>query len=428
MNSSIPQSNRPRVVIIGGGFGGLAAARALRRAPVQVILIDKNNYHTFQPLLYQVATAGLEPDSIGYPLRKIFKGYHNLLYRMAEVNFIDAASKKVETSIGPISYDYLIVAAGSRSNFFGMDSFSAHSMPMKSIPEAMDIRARLFRNFEKATLTDNLADQDALMTVVVVGGGPTGVETAGAIGELKRHILPRDFPELDIRRMQIHLVEAGPSLLAAMSAHASESARHYLEELGVTVWLNAPVVDFDGVGLKLKNGVTIRSGAVIWSAGVEGALIPGLPDPLIQRGNRIQVDDCCRVEGAESVYVIGDLAFRPTEAFPKGLPMVAQVAIQMGGFVAYDLKRRLNGKEPIPFEYKDLGSMATIGRNRAVVDLKPVRFSGLIAWFVWMAVHLMTLVGFRNRVVVFINWVYNYFSYDRGIRLILTPTGRKDPS
>lgn len=421
MPVNIPVSNQPRLVIIGGGFGGMKLARRLRHAQLQVVMIDRNNYHTFQPLLYQVSTGGLEPDSIGYPLRKVFKKQENFIFRMAEVTKITSERNVIETSIGEISYDYLVIAAGSKTNYFGMNDMEQHAMPMKSIPQAMELRSLILQNFEKALLTDSLDEQEALMTTVVVGGGPTGVETAGALGELKQHVLPRDYPELFLEKMQIHIIEKLDRLMPTMSKDASQKTLEFLKRFSVTVWLNAGVTSYDGKTLTLSNGKQILSFAVIWTAGVTGALIPGLNGEVIIKGSRIKVDSFNRVEGYENIFAIGDIATMITENRPNGHAMVAPVAVQQGALLAKNLINLMNKRKLIPFIYRDLGMMATVGRNRALVDLPFIKFQGIFAWFIWMFVHLMLLVGFRNRVIVFINWAWNYFSYDRGIRLILRP-------
>ncbi len=421
MNLNIPSTQSPRLIIIGGGFGGLSIVRSLRHQDIQIVLIDKNNYHTFQPLLYQVATAGLEPDSIAFPLRKIFKHYPNLIFRMAEVLEINPDKNELQTSIGNISYDFLVIATGSKTNFFGMESFAKNSMPMKSIPEALNLRSLLLQNFEKALLTSEINEREALMNIVVVGGGPTGVETAGALGELKRHILPKDYPELDLRRMNIHLVEAAPKLLGVMSEHSSEKSLQFLKQLGVNVWLNTAVKDYDGKILKTVNEKEIITTTVIWSAGVAGSLITGIKETSVLKGNRFKVDLFNRIDGYENIFAIGDVAGMISDDFPKGHPMVAPVAMQQGQNFGQNLVRSIHNETMIPFKYTDKGSMATVGRNRAVVDLGSVRFSGWFAWLTWLGLHLIMLVGFRNKLVVLINWFWNYLSYDRGIRLIIRP-------
>ncbi len=433
MTVNVPVSNLPRLVIIGGGFAGLTLARKLKRADLQIVLLDKNNYHTFQPLLYQVATAGLEPDSIAYPLRKILRRQKNLIFRMAEVTTVHPDSQEIETSIGRLRYDYLVIATGSRTNYFGNAQLGEKVMPLKSIQDAFNLRNFVLARFEKALLTNDIDEREALISFVIVGGGPTGVETAGALAELKRHILPIDYPELDLRRMQIHVIEAAPRLLSAMSEPAGEHADKFLKELGVTVWLNAPVKGYDGVKVELGNGKTIRSDTVIWTAGVLGAPIAGLSPDSLTHNQRVKVDNFNRVRGYENIFVIGDLACLPTESYENGHPMVAQVAMQQGRRLAENLMRLQRGKELQPFIYNNLGDLATVGRNRAVADFAHFKAQGFLAWVLWIFIHLMNLVGFRNKLIVLINWIWNYITYDRSIRLIFggsrfTPTASSKSS
>jgi NADH dehydrogenase len=424
MYINIPETNKKRIVLIGAGFGGLILARKLSLFDYQVVLIDRHNYHTFQPLLYQVATGGLEPGSIAHPLRKFIKSRPELILRIAEVTRIEAEAKEVHTNIGKLHYDILILATGSKTNFFGQEKLPEFAMRMKTVPQALDLRSMILQHFEEALLTSDLKERDAHTTFVVVGAGPTGVETAGALGELKKHVLPRDYPELDLRRMQIHLVEAGPRVLAGMSEQAGQRTLDFLKELDVQVWLGQPVQEYDGHTVRFASGKELRAGTLIWSAGVIGAAPEGLPDTVKGRGGRLRVDIYNRVEGLDGVYAIGDLAWMPVEEYPNGHPMVAPVAIQQARRLADNLNRLARGKEMRPFQYFDKGSMATIGRNRAVVDLGKIRFQGFFAWFVWMFVHLMSIVGFRNKMVVFVDWFWNYISYDRALRLIIRPFKR----
>lgn len=421
--NSIPRNEQKRVVIIGGGFAGIELVSGLRGKGFQVVLLDKNNYHTFQPLLYQVATGGLEPDSIAYPLRKIFRGYKDFYFRMAEVQLIDAAASRIQTDIGVLEYDYLVIAAGSVNNFFGIESITNHAMPMKSVTEALDLRSLILQNVERSLTPSD--DREKYLNFVIAGGGPTGVETAGALSELKRHVLPCDYPELNFNEARIILIEAGTRLLAGMSEHASRNAKHSLEKMGVEVLLNTAVAGYDGEQVTLADGKTIPTLTFIWSAGVRGANVDGLAASSIGRGNRIVVDRFNRVLDMEHVFAIGDIALMKEDAYPTGHPMVAQVAIQQAKLLSKNLPAMEKGTTLKPFRYRNYGSLATIGRNKAVADFSFVRFRGIIAWMLWLLVHLMTLVGFRNRVVVFINWMWNYFSYDRAIRLIIRPVRKK---
>ncbi|WP_316841475.1 NAD(P)/FAD-dependent oxidoreductase [Pedobacter gandavensis] len=427
MEQHFPKGNKTRIVIVGGGFGGIELAKKLRDKEIEVIMVDKHNYHTFQPLLYQVATGGLEADSIAFPLRKIFKGQKNLTFRVAEVNGVQPLNNSIQTSIGTIDYDHLVIATGSTSNFFGQDQIQENAMPMKSIPEALNLRSLILQNLEAAQIAPDPVTANELLTFVVVGGGPTGVETAGALAELKKHVLKSDYPELDIDKVRIYLIEGSPELLGAMSPQASRKAHLFLTELGVNIMTESRVQSFDGKMLSLADGQQIGSSNVIWSAGVKGVILDGLNPEDIVRGNRLKVNEINKVDGYANIYAIGDVAAMITEEFPNGHPGVAPAAIQQGRQLAENLMRTIENKPTVPFKYKDKGAMATVGRNRAVVDLHNVRFQGVFAWFTWMFVHLMTLVGFRNKLVVFVNWVWSYFSYDRGTRLIIRPYHKKVP-
>ncbi|WP_422859417.1 NAD(P)/FAD-dependent oxidoreductase [Flagellimonas sp. S174] len=419
---NIPQSSFPRIIIIGGGFGGIALAKKLSGKDVQVLLLDKHNYHTFQPLLYQVSTGGLEPDSIAYPIRKVLQGYPNFYFRLAEVMQIDTENKRLETNIGGIAYDYLVVATGSQTNFFGNKNIESYGMAMKTVPQSLNLRSLILENFEQALLTDDLHERDALMNFVIVGGGPTGVELAGALAEIKKGILPKDYPDLDTRRAQINLVQGSDRILPAMSEVASKKAERFLEKLGVNVWKNIRVSDYDGKQVTTNTDTSFEACTLVWAAGVKAVSIKGLDaEELLSRGSRLKVNNLHQVEGFEEIFAIGDVAQMETEEFPYGHPMMAQPAMQQGESLGENLARLVEGKSMKPFKYKDKGSMATVGRNKAVVDLKKFKFQGVFAWYVWMFVHLYFLIGFRNRVVVFINWVYNYIKFDREARLIIRP-------
>lgn len=420
---NIPDTSLPRVVIIGCGFGGLNLAKKLKKKPFQVVMIDKHNYHTFQPLLYQVATAGLEPDSIAYPIRNIFKGQKDFYYRMAEAQEIDDKANTLITNIGKIEYDHLIIATGSGTNYFGMKDMEEGAMPMKTVPEALNLRSLMLQNFEAASLTNDLKQREKLMNFVIVGGGPTGVELAGALAELKTHVLPNDYPDLDFRRMSIHLVESGKDVLGPMSDSASKNALYYLEKLGVNVWLDTKVESYDG-SYAQTNKKALPASTLIWAAGVKGNLVNGLVDESQNRGRYI-VDEHNLIKGCTNIYALGDVAVMQTEEIPNGHPMLAQVAIQQSKNLAKNFVNQAKGKSLKPFKYKDLGTMATVGRNKAVADLNNVKFKGFIGWFLWMMVHLLGLVGFRNKAVVLTNWFINYFSYDKKIRLIIRPVERK---
>lgn len=421
MNPNTGENRFPRVVIIGGGFGGIEVAKKLKDKEVEVLLLDRNNYHTFQPLLYQVATGTLEADSIAFPLRKMFKGQKNFKFRIADVTAIHEDNKTLSTSIGTIAYDYLVIATGATTNFFGNKKVAHYSLGMKSVPEALNIRSYCLQNIEKALLQETKADRYAHLNFVVVGAGPTGVELSGAIAELRNHILAKDYPELNKKEMHVYLVEGLDRVLANLSPQASEKAALYLKELKVKVKLNTQVTGYDGNVITFADGSCINTKTVIWSAGVKGQFPEGIDAGIVERGNRVRVDEINRVAGMNDVFAIGDVAAMITEELPRGHPGVAPVAQQQGRTLAANLLRLINGEPVVPFRYFDKGSMATIGRNKAVVDIGKIRFQGFFAWWVWMFVHLLSLIGFRNRLVTFINWILSYITFNGGIRLIIHP-------
>ena len=424
---NIPRSSFPRIVIIGGGFAGISLAKKLRNKNVQVVLLDKHNYHNFQPLMYQVATGGLEPDSIAYPIRKIVQEYKDFYFRLAEVREIDAENNTIYADIGELKFDYLVIATGSKTNYFGNKEIERNSMAMKTIPQSLNIRSLILENFEQALLTNDIDERHSLMNFVLVGGGPTGVELAGALAEMKKAILPKDYPDLDVRKMEINLVQGSNRILDSMSENASEKAENFLLDLGVSVWKNVRVTGYDGKTVTTNSDLSFDSATVIWTAGVQGALPHGLKaDSFIKNVNRIKVNQFNQIEGYTNLFAIGDIAVMSSEQYPQGHPMMAQPAMQQGRLLAENLIKIINKKEPKPFEYKDKGSMATIGRNKAVVDLPKFKFSGVFAWFVWMFVHLFSLIGFKNKAVVFLNWVYNYIRFDREARLIMRPFKKRN--
>lgn len=421
--AKIKDTGKGRVVIVGGGFGGLELANALRGADLQVVLLDKNNYHTFQPLLYQVATAGIDADSIVHPFRKIFEAQDNFYFRMAEVKHLDSERQLVETSIGLIKYDYLVIATGATSNFFGNAQMEQNAFSMKSVEDAIELRNTILYNFEKALQLDDPEQQNSLMDYVIVGGGPTGVELAGALSELRRHVFPKDYRELNFKEMDIYLIQSGPQLLKGMSEEASQKSLEYLQKFGVQVWLDRRVLSYDGYTVSLDTGEKLITRSLIWAAGVTGAPIPGLRKESLLRGNRLQVDRYNRVAGYENIFAIGDIAAMVTDENPQGDPMLAQPAKQQGHLLGKNLQHLMAGKPMEPFTYNDQGSMATVGRNHAVADLKILKkdykTQGLLAWLIWVFIHLTSLVGFRNRLAVLMDWVWSYFTYDTGNRLIL---------
>jgi NADH dehydrogenase len=415
----IPNTKNPRLIIIGGGFAGIKLALSLKNENLQIVLFDRNNYHTFQPLLYQVATAGLEPDSIAGPLRQQLELDQDLYFRMGKVHKINPEKQILKTEIGEIMYDYLIIATGSKTNYYGIESVLNNAFPLKQISHALDLRHHILQNFEKAVNQTNKGKINQYMNILIAGGGPTGVELAGALGELKKSVLPKDYPELNINHMNIFLVEGQDRLLGAMRQKSSEKALKYLTKFDVTVKLNTFLNSFDGENAELSNGEIIKTQTVIWASGVKGNIIDGLPEQVIEK-DRIVVDQFNRVKGFSNLFAIGDVALMNTEKYPSGHPMVAPVAIQQARHLSKNLKRMYQRKALKAFTYREKGTMATIGRNKAVVDLPGnISFGGLLAWIIWMFVHLVSIYGLRNKMIVFGNWVYNYFTYDRGTRLII---------
>jgi len=406
----------PTVVIVGAGFGGLRVARALRRSPVQVILLDRNNYHLFQPLLYQVATAGLEPEQIAKPVRAILRGQRNFDFRMVEVTGADLAARRLETSAGPIPYDYLVLAPGGETNFFGLDAVARHGLGLKDIGDAVSIRNHVLTCFEQAMLEPDPERRRARLTFVVVGGGPTGVEMAGALSELIQLVLVKDYPRLNIKDVRVLLLEATDRLLGTMPERLREAAGRTLWRKHIEVRFGATVADFDGVRVRLKSGEIVPAHTVIWAAGVKAATLNtrlGLP---AGRQGRIVVEPTLQVPDRPEVYVVGDAAYLEVDGAP--LPMVAPVALQMAQTVARNIARATRGAPPEPFRYRDPGTLATIGRNAAVAHIYGLQFTGFPAWVMWLVVHIIQLIGFRNKLFVLLNWAWDYFFYERAVRLI----------
>jgi NADH:ubiquinone reductase (H+-translocating) len=417
----IADLGKPRIIVIGGGFGGLEVIKGLKGAKAQAVLFDKSNHHTFQPLLYQVATSGLETNSIVAPFRKLFGRQDDFYFRLGIVKKIRPEENFIETSIGEVKYDYLVIASGAVTNFYGMDEVEKQSSSMKTIVDATKIRNKIIRQLEYALLTDDQETMNSLMDFVIVGGGPTGVELCGALTELKKNVFPKDYKELDMRDMDIHLVEASPRLLNGMSEQAGTKAHEFLTKMGVHVHLNTAVKSYDGHEVQLSNGSKLISRTLIWAAGVKGNPIGGLAPDSIGRGNRILVNEYNQVKGYQNIFAIGDTALMDGDTkFSAGHPMMAPAAQQQGKLVAKNIQNLMVKKPMKPFRYFDKGSMATIGRNKAVVDMKGgIRFQGAFAWYVWMFVHLMSIVGFKNKVFTFFSWMWSYFSYDRSNRLII---------
>ena len=423
---NIPVSNLPRIVIVGGGFAGIALAKKLRNQAAQVVLIDRHNYHTFQPLLYQVATGGLEAGSIAYPIRKVVQEYQDFYFRLARVNEIDTKNQTIQADIGDLHYDYLVLCTGSKTNFFGNKEIARNSMSMKTIPQSLNIRSLILENFEQALLITDENERNCLINFCLVGGGPTGVELAGALAEMKNAILQKDYPDLDVSKMQINLIQGDERILNTMSEASSKAAEKFLVALGVTVHKKVRVMSYDGKTITTNSSLTFETATVIWTAGVQGAAIPGLDaSALIKNVERIRVNEYSQVAGYQNIFAVGDIASMETPKYPQGHPMMAQPALQQGKLLGTNIMRLIRNQKMEPFEYHDKGAMATIGRNKAVVDLPKYHFHGVFAWFVWMFVHLFSLIGFKNKAVVFLNWVYNYILFDREGRLIIRPFKKK---
>lgn len=422
MSFNIAKTKAKRVVIVGGGFGGLKLANALRNSGMQVVLVDKNNYHQFPPLIYQVASSGLEPSSISFPFRKIFRKRKNFYFRMAEARSIFPEKKILQTSIGKVEYDYLVFAAGTKTNFFGNKHLEDEAMPMKTLSEAMGLRNALLSNLERSITCATEQERNELQNIVIVGGGATGVEIAGVLSEMKKYVLPADYPDMDSSQLNIFLIEAGGRLLSGMSPKSSEAAEQFLRNMGVNVCLHKKVIDYRDHKVILEDGMEIPTRTFIWVSGVKASPIDNLPSECIGRGGRLKVDAYNRVEGMEDVFAIGDQCIMTVDKdYPNGHPQLAQVAIQQGKLLAENLKRMEKKKKKAlkPFHYRNLGSMATVGRNRAVAEFKKVKTQGWIAWILWLVVHLRSILGVRNRISVMLNWMYNYFTYDQSLRIIV---------
>jgi len=419
---NLPNLSLPRIVVIGAGFAGLKLARKLKNKNYQVILLDKNNYHQFQPLFYQVATAGLEPSAISFPLRKVFHNTPNVTFRMAEAQRNDQEKNRVFTDIGYIDYDYLILAMGADTNYFGMKNIMENSIPMKSVSEALFIRNKIISNYERAINIADLEKRKSLMNVVIVGGGPTGVELAGAMAELRNKVFPKDYPQLNFDNMKVVLIEMGPSLLAGMSASSGQKAKEYLESLKVDVLLNTAVENYDGLNVIINGEEKLKTNTLLWAAGIAPNGIEGIVDTQKFKNGRLLVNEYNLVHNSKNIYALGDLCLQQLPDYPKGHPQVAQVAIQQADNLANNFLGQLKGRAPKAFRYKDLGSMATVGRKLAVVDLPFIKFQGVLAWLTWLFVHLMAILGVKNRIFIFLDWSWNYLAFDPSLRLLIRPT------
>ena len=411
--------NRKKVIVIGGGFAGIQLVKNLDHDLFEILLIDKINHHQFQPLFYQVATSQLEPSSISFPLRHVLKGIKNLQIRFAEVLSIDRNANTVNTTIGSFLYEHLVIAIGCKTNFYNNESIEKHSFSLKTTYDAIAIRNHILMTFEQV-VSATAPEKEALLNFVIVGAGPTGVELAGALSEIKKDILPKDYPGIDFSKFKIIVVEGSKNTLNSMSDKAKKASRIYLEKMGVIIYTEAFVDNYDGSVIAFKNGQQIKTKTVIWAAGVTGNTIEGLPDSCYANGNRIKVNRINKISGCENIYAVGDIAFMETPLYPNGHPQLANVAINQAKNLTKNLRRLLQNDPMIDFEYKDLGSMATIGRNKAVVDLPFVKFKGYIAWLTWMFLHLMLILSVKNKLIIFINWALAYITKDTSLRLILT--------
>ena len=425
---NIPRTDNKRVVIVGCGFAGLTLAKKLKNKGFQVVILDKHNYHQFPPLFYQVASAGLEESSILFPLRKIFQHYKDFNLRKVEVKSVDASSNTLFTSSGEIEYDYLVFAHGATNAYFGSVPMQKYSKGMKTMTEVLDLRNSLLMNFENALIAQSDEEREMLMTIVIIGGGPSGVEIAGALAEMNKYVLSKDYPEFKEIRAKIYLIEAVDRVLSAMTKKSSDKARAFLEKMGVHVLTNTKASGCDEKTVFLDSGKSISTGMIIWTAGIMGNSIAGLKTECFTRNGRINVDSINRVSGYSNIFAIGDISLQTEEKYPRGHPQVAQVAIQQAKLLAENLVRMRGSQSLKSFKYRDLGTMATVGRHLAVVELPGFRFQGIFGWFVWMFIHLMSIIGVKNKLQIFINWAWKYFTYDQSTRLILRPKGCTDLS
>jgi NADH dehydrogenase len=420
MPINLPEVTQPRIVIVGAGFAGLNLAKRLADDQYQVVIIDRNNFHQFQPLLYQVAMSGIEPSSIAFPLRKHFRRRKHLHIRVAELLSVHTMEKYLMTSEGRVNFDILVLATGVTTNFYGNESIRQHAYSLKSISDALLLRNVILSDLEKALTIREDDVRQGFMDVVIVGGGPTGVEMAGSLAEMRKYILPKDYPELNAEEMNIHLIEGTKELLAAMSDKASMKSMEYLLDMGVEVITDVRVTQFDGREITLSDGRKLYSNKVIWAAGITGERIEGMPVEAYTKGNRLLVDEYNMIKGLKDIYAIGDNAYMEEGEY-KGHPQVAQPAIQQAKRLARNFNLKAHGKEMVPFHYKDLGSLATIGRNKAVADLPFIRTQGFIAWILWLVVHLKSILGVKNQIFVLLNWVWSYVTLDQSLRIIVKP-------
>ena len=415
---------KKKIIIAGGGFAGIQLVKKLDTDIFDILLIDKSNHHQFQPLFYQVATSQIEPSSISFPLRYVFKRKKNVDIRLAEILSINSNHNKINTSIGAFTYDYLVLCIGCKTNFFGNNDIEKYAFTLKTTYDAITIRNHILTTFEKI-ISANEEEKESLLNLVIVGAGPTGVELAGAFAEIKKNILPKDYPRIDFSRFQIFLIEGSKNTLNNMSINAKTASRKYLQEMGVIIQTEKIVQNYDGKTLLLKDGNSIKTKTVIWAAGVTANTFEGLPENYFTIGNRIKVNRINKIIDAENIFAIGDIAYMETPQYPKGHPQLANVAINQANTLAKNLKKIIKGDSTTEFEYKDLGSMATIGKNKAVVDFSFIKFNGYFAWLIWMFLHLMLILSVRNKLIIFINWAWAYITKNTSLRLILTPNKKK---
>lgn len=426
---NIPDTEKQRIVILGAGFAGLNLAKDLRNTMYQVVLIDRNNFHQFQPLFYQVAMAGLEPSAIAFPIRKMFHTVKNVFVRQAEIIEVDQSENRVVTDNGEVKYDILVICLGAETNFYGNEILEKHSFSLKSLGQSLGIRNQIFSDFEQSMFEFDYHDRQSFIDFVIVGGGPTGVEMAGALAEMKRYVIPKDYPELNTDEIDVYLVQSGDQLLPGMSDKSSRKAEKYLREMGVVVILNDRVEGYDGEYAALKSGRKIRTNKLVWAAGIKCPVIPGLEEFYGEKSGRISVDHTCKVFNTKNIYALGDIAGMTTEEYPRCHPQVAQVGIQMGDYLSELLTSQHDGsKTKAPFKYKNKGVMATIGRNKAVADFPSFSMAGFLSWVIWLWVHLFSLIGVRNKLLVVFNWMWNYFNYDSSLRLIIKQDSRQSDS
>jgi len=427
LSLNIPDTKKLRVVVIGGGFGGVNLVKKLSKKNFQVVLLDRQNYNGFWPLLYQVATAGLEPDSIAEPLRKMFgKGYDDFHFRLVRVTSVNPTTNTITTTLGDLTYDYLVIATGTKSNYFGNEKIKQFALPLKRMRHALELRSQILQVFEQANMIKDETIRQGLLNIVIAGAGPTGVELAGALSEMRKYVLPRDYPGIDFRKMNIYVVEGLDRVLPLMSSQASRKSHRYLQEMGIVIKLNTKVDSYDGEVVKFSDGNEIPTQTLIWAAGVTGIIINGLPHETIA-GGRILVNELNQVMGLDNIFAIGDIALMRSKKYPKGHPGIAQPAIQQGKHLAQNLNRLFRNKQMKPFNYFDKGTLAIIGRSRAVADLPGnIHLSGFLAWMTWLIVHIYYSIGFRNKLVVLSNWIYRFFTYQRGNRLIIRPFVRTE--